>query len=138
MTKIDKPANDQFIEAKPDSNTLIAHIIEGMESKKARDIAVLDISAQTTLADFFVICTGNSDTQIKAIADAVEQEVQENTGDKAWKKEGLQARSWIILDFIHTVVHIMTEEKRNFYNLELMWNDAKATYIESKESTDGV
>ncbi len=109
-----------------------------MESKKARDIAVLDISAQTTLADFFVICTGNSDTQIKAIADAVEKEVQENTGDKAWKKEGLQARSWIILDFIHTVVHIMTEEKRNFYNLELMWNDAKATYIESKESTDGV
>lgn len=138
MTNIDKPANDQFIEAKPDSKTLVAHIIEGMESKKARDIAVLDISAQTTLADFFVICTGNSDTQIKAIADAVEQEVQENTGDKAWKKEGLQARSWIILDFIHTVVHIMTEEKRNFYNLELMWNDAKATYIESKESTDGV
>jgi ribosome-associated protein len=138
MTKIDKPANDQFIEAKPDSNTLVAHIIEGMESKKAKDIAVLDISAQTTLADFFVICTGNSDTQIKAIADAVEQEVQEKTGDKAWKKEGLQARSWIILDFIHTVVHIMTEGKRHFYNLELMWNDAKATYIESKESSDGV
>jgi len=138
MTKIAKPANDQFIEATPDSNTLVAHIIEGMESKKAKDIAVLDISAQTTLADFFVICTGNSDTQIKAIADAVEQEVQEKTGDKAWKKEGLQARSWIILDFIHTVVHIMTEEKRQFYNLELMWNDAKATYIESKESSDGV
>ena len=93
---------------------------------------MLDISAQTTLADFFVICTGNSDTQVKAIADAVEAEVQEKTGDKAWKKEGLQARSWIILDFIHTVVHIMTEEKRSFYNLELMWNDAKATYIKSE------
>jgi ribosome-associated protein len=132
MTKIEKPANNQFIEATPDSNTLVTHIIEGMESKKAKDITVLDISAQTTLADFFVICTGNSDTQIKAIADAVEAEVQEQTGDKAWKKEGLQARSWIILDFIHTVVHIMTEEKRAFYNLELMWNDAKATYIKSE------
>lgn len=132
MTKIEKPANNQFIEATPDSKTLVNHIIEGMESKKAKDIAVLDISAQTTLADFFVICTGNSDTQIKAIADAVEAEVQEKTGDKAWKKEGLQARSWIILDFIHTVVHIMTKEKRNFYNLELIWNDSKTTYIKSE------
>ena len=132
MTKIEKPANNQFIEATPDSKTLVNHIIEGMESKKAKDITVLDISAQTTLADFFVICTGNSDTQIKAIADAVEAEVQEKTGDKAWKKEGLQAKSWIILDFIHTVVHIMTKEKISFYNLELIWNDSKTTYINSE------
>lgn len=132
MTNIDQPANQQFEEAKPDSKTLVEHIIEGMKDRKARDITVLDVSKLTTLTDFFVICTGTSDTQIKAIADSVEEKVREETGDKAWKKEGLQARSWIILDFINTVVHVMNEEKRQFYSLERMWNDAKVTYIENE------
>ena len=133
MTEIKEPANHQFENSEPDSKTLVEHIIEGMRSRKAKDITLLDVSELTTLTDYFVICTGSSDTQIKAIADAVEDEVREKTGDKAWKKEGIQARSWIILDFINTVVHVMSEEKRHFYNLERMRNDAKVTYIENED-----
>lgn len=132
MTEIKKPANDQF-EAKPDSQTLVGHIVEGLQQRKAKDITILDVSDLTTLTDYFVIASGTSETQIKAIADSVEDEVREQTGEKAWKKEGLQARSWIILDFINTVVHVMSQDKRDFYNLERMWNDAKVTYIENEE-----
>ncbi|RNC83734.1 MAG: ribosome silencing factor [Balneola sp.] len=133
MTDINQPGNNQFIDANPDSKNLVEIIIEGLRKRKAQDIVVLDVSELTTLTDYFVICSGNSDTQIKAIADSVEEELLEQTGEKAWKKEGLQARSWIILDFINTVVHIMSKEKREFYSIERMWNDAKITYIENED-----
>ena len=133
MTAIKEPAKDQFINSEPDSKTLVEHIIEGMKKRKAQDIVVLDVSGLTTLTDYFVVCSGTSDTQIKAIADSIEEEILEQTGEKAWKKEGLQARSWIILDFINTVVHVMSKEKREFYNIERMWNDAEVTYIENEE-----
>ncbi len=133
MTDIKQPGNDQFIDANPDSKNLVEIIIEGLQKRKAQDIVVLDVSELTTLTDYFVICSGNSDTQIKAIADSVEEELLETTKEKAWKKEGLQARSWIILDYINTVVHIMSKEKREFYNIERMWNDAKITYIPNED-----
>lgn len=132
MTDIKKPVNNQFIEAKPASKELVELIIEGLQKRKAQDIVIMDVSELTTLTDYFVVCSGNSDTQIKAIADSVEEELLEKAGEKAWKKEGLQARSWIILDFINTVVHVMSKEKREFYNIENMWNDAKVTYIENE------
>lgn len=132
MTDIKQPANQQFENAVPDSKTLVDLVIEGIQKIKGQDIAILDVSKLTTLTDYFVICSGNSDTQIKAIADSVEDEIRENTGEKAWKKEGLQARSWIILDFINIVVHVMSKEKRDFYNIERMWNDAEVTYIENE------
>lgn len=133
MAKIKKPTNNQFIDTKPDSKNLVEMIVEGLKKKKAQDIVILDVSELTTLTDYFVICSGNSDTQIKAIADSVEDELLELAGEKAWKKEGLQARSWIILDFINTVVHVMSREKREFYDIERMWNDAKVTHIENEE-----
>lgn len=132
MTDIKKPANNQFIDAKPESKKLVELIVEGLRKRKAQNIVILDVSELTTLTDYFVVCSGNSDTQIKAIADSVEEELLEEAGEKAWKKEGLQARSWIILDFINTVVHVMSKEKREFYNIEHMWNDAKVTYIENE------
>lgn len=133
MTEIKQPTKDQFINAKPDSKNLVEMIVEGLRKRKAQDIVVLDVSEQTTLTDYFIICSGNSDTQIKAIADSVEEELLEQAGEKAWKKEGLQARSWIILDFINTVVHVMSREKREFYNIEKMWNDATITYLENED-----
>ena len=133
MTKIKQPSNTQFIDAEPESNSLVDIIIEGLRKRKAQDIVILDISGLTTLTDYFVICSGNSDTQIKAIADSVEEELLEQVGEKAWKKEGLQARSWIILDYINTVVHVMSREKREFYDIERMWNDAKITRLPNEE-----
>ena len=131
MVEINQPTNDQF-QAKPDSKTLVELVIKGMGAKKALDITVMDVSDLTTLTDYFVICSGTSDTQIKAIADSIEEEILKNTGEKAWKKEGVQARNWIILDFINIVVHVMSKEKRDFYSIERVWNDARITYIDGE------
>ena len=131
MVEINQPTNDQF-QAKPNSKTLVELVIKGMGAKKALDITVMDVSDLTTLTDYFVICSGTSDTQIKAIADSIEEEILKNTGEKAWKKEGVQARNWIILDFINIIVHVMSKEKRDFYSIERVWNDARITYIDGE------
>jgi len=131
MVQIKETANDQF-QTKPDSKSLVEMVIEGMKEKKATKITVMDVSDLTTLTDYFVICSGTSDTQIKAIADSVEEEIRKNTGEKPWKKEGIQSRNWIILDFINIVVHVMSREKRDFYSIESVWNDARITYIDDE------
>jgi ribosome-associated protein len=131
MVNINQPANDQF-QTKPDSKSLVELVVEGMKEKKASDITVMDVSDLTTLTDYFVICSGNSDTQNKAISDSIEEEVLKQTGEKPWKKEGIQARNWIILDFINIVVHVMSKEKRQFYSIERVWNDARITHIENE------
>lgn len=131
MVNINQPANDQF-QTKPDSKSLVELVVEGMKEKKASDITVMDVSDLTTLTDYFVICSGNSDTQNKAISNSIEEEVLKQTGEKPWKKEGIQARNWIILDYINIVVHIMSKEKRQFYSIERVWNDARITHIENE------
>ena len=130
MVNINQPTNDQF-QTKPDKD-LVELVVEGMKEKKASDITVMDVSDLTTLTDYFVICSGNSDTQNKAISDSIEEEVLKQTGEKPWKKEGIQARNWIILDFINIVVHVMSKEKRQFYSIERVWNDARITHIENE------
>lgn len=79
---------------------------------------------------FFVVCHGNSDTQVRAISANVDAVVKEKLGESAWKKEGLDSRNWVILDYVSIVVHILTEEKREFYGIERMWKDAIITHIE--------
>lgn len=136
MTNIKQPAKEQFQNAftqdAPDSKEMVDVITEALLSRKGNDITVLDVSELTTLTDFFIVCHGNSDVQIKALADVVEDEMREKAGEKAWKKEGTQGRSWVILDYVNVVVHIMSKEKRDFYGIERMWNDAKITYIEDE------
>src|SRR5699024_10813159 len=96
---------------------LVEVITQALQERKGKEITIMDLSQLTTLTDFFVICHGTSDVQIKALSDSVEESVRENIGEKAWKKEGLQGRSWVILDYVNTVVHIMSKEKRDFYGL---------------------
>jgi ribosome-associated protein len=131
MEQIKEPANDQF-KAKPDSRSLVELVIEGMRKKKGADITIMDVSDLTTLTDYFVICSGTSDTQIKALADSVEDEILEHTGEKPWKKEGVVGRTWIILDFINIVVHVMSKDKREYYSIERIWNDARITYVDNE------
>lgn len=136
MTDIKQPAKKQFKNAysedSPDSKEMVNIITEALLSRKGKDITVLDVSGLTTLTDFFVVCHGTSDVQIKALADAVEEDMREQTGEKPWKKEGMEGRSWIILDFVNIVVHIMSKQKRDYYGIERMWNDAEITYIENE------
>jgi len=103
-------------------------------TKKASDVAILDLRKITTMTDFFVICSGDSDTQVKAIADAV-MEGMEKKGVRAWHNEGYTALNWVLLDYVDVVVHIFHKNTRNFYNLERLWGDAKFEYIEDKPAT---
>ena len=137
MTEIKQQSKQQFENAysgeTPDSQEMVEIITEALLSRKGKDITLLDVSELTTLTDYFVVCHGTSDVQIKALADAVEEDMREKSGEKAWKKEGLQGRSWVILDFVNIVVHILSKEKRDFYGIERMWNDAKITHIENED-----
>jgi ribosome-associated protein len=102
---------------------------DALLDKKGRDVVILDVGDLTTLAEFFVVCHGTSETQIKALADNVEEKTREILGEKAWKREGFDSRRWIILDYVNVVVHVFSEEKREFYGIERMWNDAKRVEV---------
>ncbi|MBD3627726.1 ribosome silencing factor [Cyclobacterium sp.] len=105
-------------------------IVKGMEDKKASDIVVMDLrEINSTMTDFFVICSGTSDTQIEGISNAVEEEVFKTNNEKPWKSEGKNNRQWVLMDYVNVVVHIFLKEKREFYQLEDLWGDAKVTKI---------
>jgi ribosome-associated protein len=100
-------------------------IIKAIQDKKGENIISLDLrKIPEAVADFFIICQANSNTQIKAIADFVEEEVRDKCKEAAYKHEGRQAQQWILIDYVDIVVHIMLPEPRKFYQLEEMWSDA--------------
>lgn len=99
-------------------------IAEGADAKKAKDIVILDMRGVSFMTDYFIICHGNSTTQVKAIADSVEEKMREQ-GIKPLRREGISDAHWILLDYADCVVHIFMEEDRHFYNLERLWGDAK-------------
>ncbi len=93
-------------------------------SKKAQDVLVLDLKGISTVADFFVICSGNSDVQVKAIADAIVEGLK-GKGMIAWHTEGYGARRWVLIDFVDVVAHVFHKDAREYYKLESLWSDAK-------------
>lgn len=114
-------------------NTESAHELahacaEFMLEKKAKDIIILDLEGLTDIADYFVICSSESDTHLRAIADGVLDGLVEE-GIKPYRTEGWQAAQWIILDFVEVVVHVLYKETRDFYKLERLWGDAKIEHI---------
>jgi ribosome-associated protein len=133
MPEPSEKVKSQFTSSTPhktvDTRKLTDAIIEGLLEKKAKDIVLMDVRKLTTLADYFVVCHGTSDTQIRALANSAMEKVKEESGENAWKQEGLEARRWIILDYVNVVVHIFSEEKRHYYGIERMWNDAVITEI---------
>jgi len=100
-------------------------------SKKASDTKILDLRRLTTITDFFVICTGGSDTHVKAISDAV-IDGSRKFGEKPWHREGTGSKSWVLLDYVDVVVHIFLNETRKFYGLEKLWGDAEITSVSDK------
>jgi|SRR6056297_22769 len=110
---------------------LVDAIIEGIHKKKGKDPVSLDLSnIENTFCSNFIVCHGDSSTHVEALADAVEENVRETLGLKAWHKEGLQNATWVLLDYAEVIVHIFQQEYRNFYNLEDLWADAKLTRYE--------
>ena len=98
--------------------------VRALDMKNAHDIKLLHTTDVTVLADYFVICTATSPTQIKALADAVEMALEE-VGEQKIHREGYRSGSWVLLDFGCVVVHLFMEEARQFYSLERLWADAK-------------
>ena len=101
-----------------------------MLSKKGYDINLLDLRDISTIADFFILCSAGSDTQVKAIADEVDKKMREQ-GIKCSVKEGFESLNWVLMDYFDVVVHIFKRESREFYNLEKLWGDAE--FIEIKD-----
>lgn len=109
---------------------IIQQIIHGILEKKGFDVVVIDLSKiSSAIAKYFVICTGNSDTQTKAIADSIEDTVKKNLGEKVWHSEGRASGEWILLDYIDVLVHIFLPNSREFYRLEDLWGDAEVHKI---------
>ncbi len=102
---------------------LALRAIELALSKKAEDVVLLDLHSITNIADFFVICSANSDTQMRAIADAIVEGLAA-AKHKVWHAEGYEVRRWILLDYVHVVVHVLLPETRRYYALEKLWGDA--------------
>lgn len=105
-------------------NEKMSIVLDSASDKKALDIVLLNISKLTTISDYFVICSGNSERQVKAIADVVEEKMLE-AGYKVYNKEGYKTARWILLDFGDVVVHVFHKEDREFYNLERLWVDSE-------------
>ena len=105
------------------SKEMIEVAVKALDSKKGKNIRVLHTEDQTTLADYFVICNGTSGTQVRALADAVE-EAMSQAGEEPHHTEGHRGGEWTLLDYSAVVVHVFTEEAREFYSLERLWSDA--------------
>jgi ribosome-associated protein len=125
-------AKKKNLQAPNNSEFLVDTIVKGMQERKAQDIVVLDLrKVKNAFTDFFVICSGTSDTQIDAIADSVDNEVYKATQENPVSKEGKTNKEWILLDYIDVVAHIFKKEKRDFYRLEELWGDAEIAEIAS-------
>jgi len=98
-------------------------------TKKASDVVIMDLRKVTDMTDFFVVCSADSDVQVKAVADAI-IDGTETIGESTWHKEGLSQRQWILLDYVDVVVHVFHIEARRFYGLEKLWGDAKIEQVE--------
>ncbi|MBC8312548.1 MAG: ribosome silencing factor [Candidatus Marinimicrobia bacterium] len=113
------------------SQQIACQIADLMVDKKALDVQILDVRGLTTLTDFFVICTSESQPQSRAICNHLEDEMLK-VGIKPWHKEGYEKLDWVLVDFVNIVAQIFSRESREYYDFERLWGDAKITKVESQ------
>ena len=106
------------------SREIAAIAAKALDDKKAKDVLVLKTAEQTVIADYFVICNGSSAPHVKALVDEVDKQLSE-AGEPPMRREGLRSDIWVLMDFGCVIVHIFTDEARQFYNLERLWSDAQ-------------
>ena len=119
---------------KLDEATMIAKVaVKGIQEKKGNEIVSLDLrNIKNTVSDYFIICHGNSSTQVEAIARSVEEQIYKTIGENPWHREGFENAEWILLDYITVVVHIFQADQRRFYGLEKLWADAEVSKAKVK------
>lgn len=103
---------------------LAAHAVNAMADKKAKDITVIDLREVSNMADFFVIGTGESDLQVRAIANGVVDRIEEECEELPWKREGMDHLRWALLDYVDVVVHVLLPSRREHYRIERLWGEA--------------
>lgn len=105
---------------------LIDKIVEGIQDVKGKDIVVMDLSKlPNAVTDYFVICSGESSTQVDAAAQSVVRKTRSDLQERPWHQEGNSNAEWVLLDYVNVVVHIFYKDIRDFYNLESLWADAE-------------
>lgn len=115
-----------------DSLEFAKEISEIMLDKKGFKIRILDLRKLSAFADYFVICSASSDTQVKAISDAIDKTLRDR-GIKSYHREGYEALNWVLLDYFDVVVHVFKTDARDYYNLEKLWGDADVIEIEDED-----
>ena len=108
---------------------LTGQAVRAAQEKKALEIVVMDMREASGLADYFVLCTGTSDLQIKAITEAVTERIKLKCGERPWHIEGLENRQWVLMDYVDLVVHVFSPDSRAFYDLQRLWRDAPAETV---------
>ena len=116
------------------TDALLSQIIAGIEEVKGEDLIILDLRPiENTACDYFVICNGNSDTQVNAIANSVQKVVSKSIKEKPWHVEGTENAEWVLMDYVNVVVHIFQKHIRNYYQIEDLWGDAQTITVTTKK-----
>ena len=112
------------------TDELISVIIKGIDDVKGDDIQLLDLrEIENTVCDYFIICSGSSNTQVNAITGSIQKLVSKELKDKPWHIEGQNNSEWILMDYVNVVVHVFQKQIREFYDIESLWGDAIVTEI---------
>lgn len=115
-----------FEEKEHETQLLIDSIIDGIQDVKGKDIVILNLSElPNAIADFFIICSGDSSTQVESAAQAIVRRTRKDVQQKPWHQEGTRNAEWVLLDYVDVVVHVFYKGIREFYNLEGLWADAE-------------
>jgi ribosome-associated protein len=121
-----------MVNKKSDAENLLEEIINGIENIKGDKIQKLDLrEIENTPCDYFVICSGNSNTQVSAIVSSIQKNVSKSLHEKPYHTEGLEVAEWVLIDYVDVVVHVFQKQTREYYNIEELWGDAKSTLISS-------
>ncbi|MEZ4859267.1 MAG: ribosome silencing factor [Flavobacteriaceae bacterium] len=114
------------------TDLLLTEIIRGIEEVKGQDIQILDLrEIENTVCDYFIICNGTSNTQVNAIVNSVQKLVSKAIKEKPWHVEGSDNAEWVLMDYVHVVVHVFQKHIREFYDIEGLWGDAKTVLIKT-------
>jgi len=108
---------------------LVKKITRLIFEKKGSEVKVIELMTVSTIADYFILCSADSDTQVRAIADNIDKSLRDE-GIKLWHKEGTTALQWVLLDYVDVVIHVFQKDRRTYYNLEKLWGDAPIMEIE--------
>lgn len=111
---------------------LVTQIISGIEEVKGQNIEIMDLrELENTVCDYFILCDGTSNTQINAIVSSIQKIVSKSIKEKPWHIEGSENAEWVLMDYVHVVVHVFQKHIREFYDIEGLWGDAKTVKIQT-------